>query len=135
MKGSKNVLIVEDSINTRNILRIMLEEKGYSVLTAINTQEAMTILHIQSIGLIILDVMLPGEDGFTFSENVRKNSEHKDIPIVFCTAKGLKEDVIRGLKAGGNDYIVKPFSKKILIEKVSKIMSPSVKEADEVEDI
>ncbi len=125
-----HLLYVEDDESLSFVTRDNLELKGYQVTYTDNGQQAMQMVRQQSFDLCILDVMLPGVDGFTIAQEIRKNNV--DVPILFLTAKSLKEDKIHGLRLGADDYITKPFSIEELLLKVdiflrrSKITAPQV---------
>jgi len=110
-----NILIADDEIDIRNLLKISLEENGYTVLTAQNGKEAWDILKAQDVNLAILDVMMPVMDGFNL---LRKIREHSTIPVIFLTARGDDMDKVLGLGLGADDYLVKPFSIAELVARV-----------------
>jgi len=101
------ILIADDENDIRNLVKISLEENGYTVLTAQNGKEAWNILASQDIQLAILDVMMPVMDGFSL---LRKIREHSTIPVIFLTARTDDVDKVLGLGLGADDYIEKPFS-------------------------
>lgn len=120
IQARPNILLVDDSTPIRNVIKMMLEKANYHVFDTFDPTNAFKILEEKSIDLILLDVMMPGMDGFTMAKKIRETDKLKDVPIIFCTAKGAKSDVIEGLKVGRIDYIVKPFTKEVLLEKVKK---------------
>jgi len=103
-----HLFYVEDDESLSFVTRDNLELEGYKVTYCENGQKAIDTLKTESFDLCILDVMLPDVDGFTIAEEIRKRN--KQVPILFLTAKSLKEDRIRGLRLGADDYITKPFS-------------------------
>lgn len=124
-----HLLYVEDDESLSFVTKDNLELQGYQITYCENGRKALDIIQEQSFDLCILDVMLPEVDGFTIAREIRKfNTE---VPIIFLTAKSLKEDKIEGLKLGADDYITKPFSIEELILKVeiflrrSKITRPT----------
>ena len=125
-----HLLYVEDDESLSFVTRDNLELQGYKITYCENGKEAMRVIKINDFDLCILDVMLPDVDGFTIAEEIRKFNTQ--VPILFLTAKSMKEDRIRGLKLGADDYITKPFSIEELILKIeiflrrSKVASPSV---------
>lgn len=110
-----NILIADDEIDIRNLIRISLEENGYNVLTAQNGKEAWDILTTQEVNLAILDVMMPVMDGFNL---LRKIRERSTIPVIFLTARTDDMDKVLGLGLGADDYLVKPFSVAELMARV-----------------
>lgn len=110
------ILYVEDDEILSFVTRDNLELQGYELVCAQDGESALDIIKKNPFDICILDVMLPKMDGFTLAKEIRKFDQ--DIPIIFLTAKSLKEDKIHGLKIGGDDYIIKPFSIEELILKV-----------------
>lgn len=110
------LLYVEDDASLSFVTRDNLELQEYEVVHCADGKEALEQFKAQSFDLCILDVMLPEIDGFQVAEEIRKYD--KQIPIIFLTAKSLKDDKIHGLKIGGDDYITKPFSIEELILKI-----------------
>lgn len=114
-----NVLIVDDEKEMRHLISIMLHQEHIQTYQASGGQEAYDILDRQPIDLILLDVMMPDEDGFEVCQKIRKNS---DIPIIFLTAKDANADKVRGLRLGGDDYMVKPFTASELIARIQAVL-------------
>ena len=110
------LLYVEDDETLSFVTRDNLEIQGYKISYYDNGRDALEAWKNQEFDLCILDVMLPHMDGFTLAREIRKFNT--DVPIIFLTAKSLKEDKIQGLKLGGDDYITKPFSIEELILKI-----------------
>jgi DNA-binding response OmpR family regulator len=109
------ILIADDESDIRNLIKISLEENGYTVLTAQNGKEAWDILTTQDVHLAILDVMMPVMDGFNL---LRKIREHSTIPVIFLTARADDMDKVLGLGLGADDYLAKPFSIAELVARV-----------------
>ena len=114
------VLVVEDEAHLAEGIRENLELEGYSVDVAADGVSALRVAREQPWDLIVLDVMLPGMDGFTICETLRE--EGRDTPVLFLTARGAAEDRIRGLEAGGDDYLPKPFQLRELLLRVAAIL-------------
>ncbi len=117
------ILYVEDDVYLSFVTKDNLELKGYQITCCENGEEALKTFQSGEFSLCILDVMLPKMDGFTLAKKIRESN--KDIPILFLTAKSLKEDKIKGLTIGGDDYIVKPFSIEELILKIEIFLKRS----------
>jgi DNA-binding response OmpR family regulator len=111
-----HLLYVEDDESLSFVTRDNLLLQGYEITHCINGKEALEKARAQSFDLCILDVMLPEMDGFTLAQEIRALNPH--VPIIFLTAKSLKEDKLYGLKIGGDDYITKPFSIEELLLKI-----------------
>ena len=111
-----HILYVEDDESLSFVTKDNLELQGYQITYCSDGKKALEAIREQSFDLCVLDVMLPGVDGFTIAEEIRKSNT--DVPIIFLTAKSLKEDKIHGLRIGADDYITKPFSIEELILKI-----------------
>ncbi|MFY9324356.1 MAG: response regulator transcription factor [Syntrophomonadaceae bacterium] len=114
-KSHMNILVADDENDIRNLIKMSLEENGYTVLTAQNGKEAWDILMTQNVHLAILDVMMPVMDGFNL---IRKIREHSTIPVIFLTARTDEMDKVLGLGLGADDYLAKPFSVAELVARV-----------------
>lgn len=120
MRDKKQILLVEDDPNFGTVLKDYLEMNDFDVTHAKNGMEGFEKYKRGTYNLCILDVMMPYKDGFTLAKEIRdKNAE---IPIIFLTAKALKEDVLRGYKVGADDYLNKPFDSEVLLLKINAIM-------------
>ena len=130
MTPKAHLFYVEDDESLGFVTRDNLELQGYRITHCSDGQKALDLVKTQEFDLCILDVMLPEVDGFTLAREIRKRDS--DVPIIFLTAKSLKEDKIHGLRLGADDYLTKPFSIEELILKIeiflrrSKISQPQV---------
>ena len=113
------VLIVDDEPNIVMALEYALKKKGFEVYIALNGKEALEICQLEKPCLMVLDIMMPDMDGFEVLEKVKKNKYLHKIKTLFLSAKNKPEDMERGMQAGAEDYITKPFSTKKLIEKIT----------------
>lgn len=118
MKGK--IYVVDDEKNIRNILMIFLKEEGYEVETFENGNDMLNKFLVSPADLIILDIMMPGMDGYSVCKEVRK---HSDTPIILLTARDTDADYIRGFSVGCDDYFTKPFSPIKLVMKVNNVFS------------
>lgn len=114
------ILIVEDDPNLGQILSEYLEIKGLDTILCKDGEEGFEQFNQGVFDLCILDVMMPKKDGFTLAKEIR--ALDKLIPIIFLTAKSMKEDTIKGLKIGADDYITKPFSMEVLLLRIQAVM-------------
>ncbi|MFH1004162.1 MAG: response regulator transcription factor [Bacteroidota bacterium] len=114
------ILLAEDDRNLGNLLCEYLEAKGYSVKLAFNGKEAFAFFNKDKLDICLLDVMMPIKDGFTLAREIRLID--KNIPIVFLTAKSMKEDTLEGFAVGADDYITKPFSMEELLLRINAIL-------------
>ena len=119
MAEKKKILIVEDDPNFGSILKDYLRLHSYDVTLAKNGIEGLEKFKKISYDLCILDVMMPFKDGFSLATDIR--SANEEIPLIFLTAKSLKEDVIKGFKIGADDYLIKPFDSEILLLKIKSL--------------
>ena len=115
-----SILLAEDDRNLGNLLKEYLEAKGFETKLAGNGKEAYDFFSKGSFDICLLDVMMPVKDGFTLAREIRLLD--KNIPIVFLTAKSMKEDTIEGFSAGADDYITKPFSMEELMMRLNAIL-------------
>jgi two-component system, OmpR family, alkaline phosphatase synthesis response regulator PhoP len=127
------ILLVEDEPSIRDAVRLNLELDGYEVVTADNGQKALDIIENQHFDLLLLDVMLPGVDGFSITEKVRLTNT--EVPILILTAKDMSQDRITGLKKGADDYLTKPFVLEELLLRVSKLLRRSQRAKGEIGEI
>ncbi|MEL6636922.1 MAG: response regulator transcription factor [Bacteroidota bacterium] len=118
-----HLLYVEDDESLSFVTRDNLELQGYQITHCSDGRQAQDLIGVQDFDLCILDVMLPEVDGFTLAQKIR--AQNAEVPIIFLTAKSLKEDKIRGLKLGADDYLTKPFSIEELILKVEVFLRRS----------
>ena len=119
MKTNKKILLVEDDSNFGRILKEYLSINKYNVDLASNGIEGYEKFTRSEYDLCILDVMMPYKDGFTLAKEIREKNDQ--IPIIFLTAKTLKEDVLKGYKIGADDYLTKPFDSEILLAKIKSL--------------
>jgi DNA-binding response OmpR family regulator len=119
------ILIVDDEPNIVVPLQFLMEQNGYSVLVAQSGEEALEVISKDKPDLVLLDIMLPGMDGFEVCEIVRLNPDWRDTKIIFLTAKGRDVDIAKGMLLGADEYITKPFSNQQIIDCVKKLLNDS----------
>ena len=123
MDEKKTILVVDDMSQIRNILRFNLEKQGYDVKEANNGEKALEYAFGENKpDLIILDIMMPKMDGYEVIRKLRESDGAKHIPVIFLTAKAQRKDVLKGIEAGGNDYVVKPFKFVDVHRKIEKLI-------------
>ncbi|MGL5755822.1 MAG: response regulator transcription factor [Paraclostridium sp.] len=114
-----NVLVVDDDKNIRTLIAVVLKKENYNIYEASNGQEALNIIEDNKIDLSIIDIMMPIKDGYSLTEDIRKNF---DFPILMVTAKGESQDKLKGFDLGVDDYIVKPFDLLELVARVKAML-------------
>lgn len=117
MQEKQKILVADDEPEIREVLRMMLGSEGYEILEAVNAEEAVE--QAERVDLVILDVMMPGESGIWACTRIR---EKTNVPILFLTAKSGEHDKVIGFSAGGDDYLVKPFSYMELLSRVKALI-------------
>jgi two-component system phosphate regulon response regulator OmpR len=117
--GDAHILVVDDDDRIRTLLKRYLQERGFRVSTAPNAAKALSTLNSLAFDLLVLDVMMPGMNGFELTEAVRQRG---DTPILLLTARGEAEDRIKGLSLGADDYLAKPFEPEELVLRINAIL-------------
>ncbi len=128
----EKLLLVEDDVNFGFVLKSYLEMNDFEVELISDGKDAVPTFTKNNYDLCVLDVMLPNVDGFTIAKEFRKMN--KKIPIIFLTAKSLKDDVLEGFKAGADDYLTKPFDSDVLLVKIKAILRRNLGVKNEIED-
>jgi DNA-binding response OmpR family regulator len=129
--SASRVLVVDDDSDIRGLLRQLLERGGHLVREAGDGREGLRALHSWRPDLVVLDVNMPGLDGWTTLERIR---ELTDVPVLMLTARGTEMDKVRGLKAGADDYVTKPFGRQELIARVEALLRRRGGAATEIPD-
>ncbi|HLS11668.1 MAG TPA: response regulator transcription factor [Flavobacteriaceae bacterium] len=124
---NKKILLVEDDPNFGTVLKDYLAMNDYDVTHAKNGMEGFEKFKKDDFDLCILDVMMPYKDGYTLAKEIRDRNE--EIPIIFLTAKSMKEDVLKGYKVGADDYLTKPFDSEVLLMKIKAIIQRKATES------
>ena len=117
----KSILIVDDSATDRQFLSDLLASNGYKVTTAQNADEALAKAKELHPDLVLMDVVMPGMNGFQATRQIARGEETKHIPVIICTSKSQESDKVWGLRQGARDYLVKPIKPADLIEKISAL--------------
>jgi two-component system, OmpR family, response regulator len=117
---NKKILLVEDDLNFGAVLKDYLMLNDFDVTLAKNGMEGFEKFKKDTYDLCILDVMMPYKDGYTLAKEIREKNQ--EVPIIFLTAKSMKEDVLKGYKAGADDYLNKPFDSEVLLMKIRAII-------------
>jgi two-component system, OmpR family, alkaline phosphatase synthesis response regulator PhoP len=120
--ANEKILIVDDEEHIRELISFNLKNNGYEIVTSDNGNEAIRIIEDENINLVILDLMLPGIDGYEVCKKIRYDSKTSHIPIIMLTAKSEELDKILGLELGADDYMTKPFSVRELMARVKALL-------------
>jgi two-component system phosphate regulon response regulator PhoB len=120
--AKNKILVIDDEQDILDLVEYNLKQNGYKVQCIKTGEEALDAARIMKPDLILLDLMLPGVDGFEVCKMLKRDSETGEIPLVMLTAKGEDIDVVTGLELGAEDYITKPFSPRVLIARVRNIL-------------
>lgn len=118
-KKNATILIVDDASSNREILQEILEGEGYKTLSVVNGHFALFFAENHHPDLILLDIMMPGMDGYEVCRELKKNPRTKDIPVIFISALDNTRDIVKALNSGGGDYITKPYLEEEIISRVA----------------
>jgi len=127
------ILYLEDEISLGKITSDMLTKHGFKVEWIQDGKKGLNAFHENSYSICLVDIMMPGIDGYSFVKEVRKTNQN--IPILFLTARSLTEDVVKGFEIGGNDYLKKPFSIEELIVRINSLLNRIPKSEIEVQSV
>ncbi|MES2831410.1 MAG: response regulator [Pseudomonadota bacterium] len=117
----QKILVVDDSPTERYFLTDILVKNGFSVSTAENGEEALLKIKADKPQLILMDIVMPGQNGFQVTRAISRDTTTQDIPIIICTSKGQETDRIWGLRQGARDYLVKPVDPQELLAKIAAL--------------
>ena len=112
------ILIIEDDPDIQELLSHSMSKEGWKLLQAKTGEEGLKFLKNQIVDCILLDIMLPGMDGLKVLKKIKEIDIHRNVPVIMTTAKGEEADIITGLELGADDYVVKPYSPKVLIARI-----------------
>jgi two-component system alkaline phosphatase synthesis response regulator PhoP len=118
----EHILVVDDEEDILELVRFNLAREGYSVICTTTGEETLKIAPKEHLDLILLDLMLPGIDGLEVAKALKNDPKTRDIPIVMLTAKGEEADMVTGLELGADDYIIKPFSPRVVVARVRAVL-------------
>ena len=114
----QKILLVDDSKTELHHLTDLLGKRGYAVRTAENGEEAMRRLAEERPDLILMDVVMPGQNGYQLTRSITRDLRFADVPVIMCTSKGLETDKVWGMRQGARDYVVKPVDADELLGKI-----------------
>ncbi|MEW5797182.1 MAG: response regulator transcription factor [Candidatus Zixiibacteriota bacterium] len=119
---NEQILVIEDESDLQHLIQYNLSRKGYEVTLASSAEQALPLLRSRSFHLIILDVMLPGMDGFQFCRLLKADQSLRHVPVLMVTALAEDADVVSGLELGAEDYVTKPFSPSVMVARVRALL-------------
>jgi twitching motility two-component system response regulator PilH len=114
----QNILLVDDSRTELHVLSELLTKRGYTVRTAENGEDAIKRLQEETIDLILMDVVMPGQNGFQLTRAITRDPQYASIPVIICSSKNQETDRVWGLRQGAKDYVVKPVNPDELLSKI-----------------
>ncbi|MEF8709393.1 MAG: response regulator [Candidatus Accumulibacter propinquus] len=117
----KKILVVDDSPTERHVLKVLLASNGYEVLTAESGEEGIAKAKSELPDLILMDVVMPGLNGYQATRTLTRDPTTRNIPVIVCTTKGQETDKIWGLRQGAQDYLVKPVNGQELLAKIAAL--------------
>ncbi|HKL21085.1 MAG TPA: response regulator transcription factor [Tichowtungia sp.] len=120
--ASKNILVIEDEEDIRELVRYNLEREKFKISEAESGEKGLKKAEKDKPDLILLDLMLPGKDGMQICRELKQSDQTRNIPVVMMTARGEESDIVAGLELGAEDYVVKPFSPKVLVARVKAVL-------------
>lgn len=120
--AKERILVVDDEEDILELVRYNLSKEGYKVDCTNNGEQALSIIEKEPPDLVVLDLMLPGIDGFDVCKAIRTNAASKHIPIIMLTARSEEADVVTGLELGADDFVIKPFSPRVLSARVKTVL-------------
>jgi two-component system phosphate regulon response regulator PhoB len=116
--SKETILIIEDDPVIQELLSQSMSKENWKLIQVTTGEDGLKILKTKNVNCILLDIMLPGIDGLKVLKKIKENEQSRDIPVIMTTAKGEEADIITGLELGADDYVVKPYSPKVLIARV-----------------
>ena len=119
---AKTILVIEDHEDNRRIMRDLLANSGYEVIEAVTGEEGLTLAETHHPDLILLDIQLPGIDGYEVTRRIKVNPDLQKIPIIAVTSYALSGDDVKAFEAGCNAYVTKPFSPRKLLAKIREYL-------------
>jgi two-component system phosphate regulon response regulator PhoB len=116
--SAERILIIEDDPGIQEMLKFAFAREGWQLIMVSTGEEGLKILKSKEADCIILDIMLPGMDGLKTLKKIRENKNFQTLPVILCTARGEESDIIAGLELGADDYVVKPYSPRVLAARI-----------------
>jgi len=126
--AKRKILVVDDDPTMVKLINVNLKLNNYSVVEATSGEQALDVLNSDPLDLVVLDIMMPGVDGWEVLKRIRGNPETQEMPVILVTAKTQDSDVIRGWELGADEYVIKPFNPLLLVEVIKMVLDRSYDE-------
>ncbi|MCG2796300.1 MAG: response regulator [Actinomycetia bacterium] len=126
--SSRKILVVDDDPTMVKLVNVNLKLNNYSVVEATSGEQALKVLAVEPLDLVVLDIMMPGVDGWEVLKRIRGSPETEEMPVILVTAKTQDSDVIRGWELGADEYVIKPFNPLLLVEVIRMVLDRSYDE-------
>ncbi len=126
--AKRKILVVDDDPTMVKLINVNLKLNNYAVVEATSGEQALDVLVNEPLDLVVLDIMMPGVDGWEVLKRVRNNPETEEMPVILVTAKTQDSDVIRGWELGADEYVIKPFNPLLLVEVIKMVLDRSYEE-------
>lgn len=123
--SNRNILVVDDDPTMVKLINVNLKLNNYSVVEATSGEQALDILASDQLDLVVLDIMMPGVDGWEVLKRIRAGGDTEELPVILVTAKTQDSDVIRGWELGADEYVIKPFNPLLLVEVIKMVLDRS----------
>lgn len=120
--SKRKILVVDDDPTMVKLINVNLKLNNYSVIEATSGEQALDVLSKESLDLVVLDIMMPGVDGWEVLRRIRGSAETQEMPVILVTAKTQDSDVIRGWELGADEYVIKPFNPLLLVEVIKMVL-------------
>ena len=126
--GNRKILVVDDDPTMVKLINVNLKLNNYAVVEANSGEQALEIVAGETLDLVVLDIMMPGVDGWEVLRRIRCSRETEEMPVILVTAKTQDSDVIRGWEFGADEYVIKPFNPLLLVEVIKMVLDRSYEE-------
>ncbi|MFH1149615.1 MAG: response regulator [Actinomycetota bacterium] len=126
--AKRKILVVDDDPTMVKLINVNLKLNNYSVVEAVSGEQALEVIQTEPLDLVVLDIMMPGVDGWEVLRRIRSNTETQEMPVILVTAKTQDSDVIRGWELGADEYVIKPFNPLLLVEVIKMVLDRSYDE-------
>jgi DNA-binding response OmpR family regulator len=126
--AKRKILVVDDDPTMVKLINVNLKLNNYSVVEATSGEQALDVVDAEGLDLVVLDIMMPGVDGWEVLKRIRSNPETQEMPVILVTAKTQDSDVIRGWELGADEYVIKPFNPLLLVEVIKMVLDRSYDE-------